>query len=288
MRKLQLKATELVDTDVNFVSLVERGANRIPFRIIKEEEQMLDLHKIGRSLFRKAEPKPEIVAVITQKGADPEKVLEVIKTAGLDPTEFMATEKDGILTFAKTDADKAEGTMVVRVNETVGVVVSGLQKAFDGFEFSSTSFSDVMASGSFCSSVCTATDMLNATIGNILAYAESADQAADEINKAVGEYQSYVVTLAKGLPVHAFKADVAFTRTSLAAGPAPAASPEVTAEVTESATETVPEPVETAKSETNEEEVEKTKDRMEEVEAEKPNEKQPDELGEDRPCPRVG
>ena len=31
MRKLQLKATELVDTDVNFVSLVTRGANRIPF-----------------------------------------------------------------------------------------------------------------------------------------------------------------------------------------------------------------------------------------------------------------
>ena len=71
MRKLQLKATELVDTDVNFVSLVERGANRIPFRITKEDEQMLDLHKIGRSLFRKAEPKPEIVAVIAQKGADP-------------------------------------------------------------------------------------------------------------------------------------------------------------------------------------------------------------------------
>ena len=55
--------------------------------------------------------------------------------------------------------------------------------------------------------------------------------------------------------MHAFKADVAFARTSLAAEPAPAATPEVTAEVTESATETVPEPVETAKTETDEEEV---------------------------------
>ena len=70
MRKLQLKATELVDTDVNFVSLVTRGANRIPFRITKEDEQMLDLHKIARSLFKTADPKPEIVAVIAQKGAD--------------------------------------------------------------------------------------------------------------------------------------------------------------------------------------------------------------------------
>ena len=64
---------------------------------------------------------------------------------------------------------------MVRVNETVGMVVSGLQKAFDGFDFASTSFSDVMASGSFCSSMCTATDMLSATIGNILAYANSPD-----------------------------------------------------------------------------------------------------------------
>ena len=72
-----------------------------------------------------------------------------------------------------------------------------------------------MASGSFCTSMCVATDMLSATIGNILAYADSPDTAADQIEKAVGEYQSYVVTLAKGLPVHAFKADVGFARTRL-------------------------------------------------------------------------
>ena len=185
MRKLQLKATELVDTDVNFVSLVTRGANRIPFRITKEDEQMLDLHKIARSLFKTADPKPEIVAVIAQKGADQDKVLEVIKSAGLEPSEFTATEKDGILTFAKADADKAEGSLVVKVSDTVAMVVSGLQKAFEGFDFSSTNFGDVMASGSFCTSMCVATDMLSATIGNILAYADSPDTAADQIEKAV-------------------------------------------------------------------------------------------------------
>ena len=139
----------------------------------------------------------------------------MIKSAGLEPSEFTATEKDGILTFAKADADKAEGSLVVKVSDTVAMVVSGLQKAFEGFDFSSTNFGDVMASGSFCTSMCVATDMLSATIGNILAYADSPDTAADQIEKAVGEYQSYVVTLAKGLPVHAFKADVGFARTPL-------------------------------------------------------------------------
>ena len=167
------------------------------------------------------------------------------------------------------------------------MVVSGLQKAFEGFDFSSTNFGDVMASGSFCSSMCMATDMLSATIGNILAYADSPDRAADQIEKAVGEYQSYVVALAKGLPVHAFKADIAFARTSLAAEPALATMTEVTVEVTESATEMAPEPVETAKTETDEEDV-ITKDRTEEEEAEKPNEKEPIDTEKTAPIPELG
>ena len=106
-----------------------------------------------------------------------------------------------------------------------------------------------MASGSFCTSMCVATDMLSATIGNILAYADSPDTAADQIEKAVGEYQSYVVTLAKGLPVQAFKADVGFARTPLSAEPVHAAMPEVVVEVPEPVTETASGTVETAKIE---------------------------------------
>jgi hypothetical protein len=210
---------------------------------------MLDLHKIARSLFKTADPKPEIVAVVAQKGADQDKVLEMIKSAGLEPSEYAATEKDGILTFAKADADKAEGSLVIKVSDSVAMVVSGLQKAFEGFDFSSTSFGDVMASGSFCTSMCVATDMLSATIGNILAYADSPDAAADQIEKAVGEYQSYVVTLAKGLPVQAFKADVGFAKTPLSAEPVHAAMPEVVVEVPEPVTETASGTVETAKIE---------------------------------------
>jgi hypothetical protein len=55
MPKLLLEAHELTDADVDFVSLVKRGANRIPFRIVKEDtSDMLDLHKIGRKLFKQA------------------------------------------------------------------------------------------------------------------------------------------------------------------------------------------------------------------------------------------
>ena len=61
MAKVVLKATELTNTDVDFVALVKRGANRIPFRITKGDDAVLDLDKIGRRLFQKADPVPAIV-----------------------------------------------------------------------------------------------------------------------------------------------------------------------------------------------------------------------------------
>lgn len=51
--KIKTVARELKDADVRFISLVAKGANRIPFRIIKsakDENQMLDLSKLGHVL----------------------------------------------------------------------------------------------------------------------------------------------------------------------------------------------------------------------------------------------
>ena len=59
MSRLEFKATELTDTDVDFVSLVKRGANRLPFRITKGDDEMIDLYAIGRKMFQKAEPRSD-------------------------------------------------------------------------------------------------------------------------------------------------------------------------------------------------------------------------------------
>ena len=68
MPRFDLKATELTDTDVNFVALVKRGANRIPFRITKkDDEPMLDLYKIGRQMFQKADRAPKVVAIVARR-----------------------------------------------------------------------------------------------------------------------------------------------------------------------------------------------------------------------------
>lgn len=57
--KIKTVAAELKNADVKFISLVSRGANRIPFRIIKsvkDENQMLDLSKLGHVLKSEQAP----------------------------------------------------------------------------------------------------------------------------------------------------------------------------------------------------------------------------------------
>ena len=59
MSRFSINATELSNTDVNFVALVKRGANRIPFRITKSEDNdMINLHSIGQRMFKSEEPQP--------------------------------------------------------------------------------------------------------------------------------------------------------------------------------------------------------------------------------------
>ena len=212
MPKLQVKANELVNTDASFVSLVKRGANRIPFRITKEEEPMLDLHKIGRNLFKKADPKPEIVAAIIQPGADVSRVASFFKAAGLEPKQFVKSEQDGILTVAKEGYAEAEDVALLKMGEDVVVAVSGLKKSFDSYAYNSTDFNVVMATEGVYPSLCVAKDVLGQVIGNILYKASSPAEAASQVGEAIDDFKTYMVGLLGAVPVHAFKMDVAIAQ----------------------------------------------------------------------------
>lgn len=213
MPKFEIKATELVGTRVDMVSLVKRGASRLPFRITKEDtSNMLDLHSLGRKFFQKSEAKPEIVAAIISNPAALEKAASLFKNAGLDPKKFTKSEKDGVITVAVDGYESAENVAVLKVSDEIGLVVTGLQKAFHGYDFESTSFGDVLQTNGFFSSLCTAGDSLRTVISNIMSEADSPADAATSIQKAVDEFKDYAGTLARALPVHAFKMDAAIRK----------------------------------------------------------------------------
>jgi hypothetical protein len=218
MPKFEIKATELTDTDVNFVALVKRGANRLPFRITKgDTADMIDLHKIGRQLFKKADPAPAVVAIVTQKAdIDPTLIDAVREAVGLT-SELVKSDKDGIVTLAKADAP-TEGLFLLKLDEDVALAVahSSLSKAFSGYDFSSTSFKDVVGTNGFCDGIGLASNALDDTIANILYQAEDPATARDLINKAVDDFKAYVDALTGSIPVQAFKADVALIKAAKA------------------------------------------------------------------------
>ena len=93
MAKLTVKASELRDVSVNFVSLVKRGANRIPFRVLKSEGDVA--FDLGSFFTRKADA-DEAERVSTRKTEDMVKAAtDVLTRAGYQVTLKSEPASDG-------------------------------------------------------------------------------------------------------------------------------------------------------------------------------------------------
>lgn len=221
MPKLQIEATELVNPDVNLVAMVKRGANRIPFRIVKEDTtDMIDLAKIGLSLFSKREKGPALVGVVLAKGADTAAISAAFQEAGVPMDKFTKAENPASVTLTKADASYGEDEVaVVKLSDEVAVVIGGdveFTKSLSTYDWESTSFSEVMSKGAFAPSVCMAQDMLQRTFFNIMEKADTTADLTKMMKSAIGEFEAYVTTLAKGLPASVFKADIALQKAAKA------------------------------------------------------------------------
>ena len=108
MAKIKLNVTKLGDPTVNYISLVSRGANRIPFRIVKHEQEqsMIDLASLNLSKLFKGEkataestvPQPTIVGFVTMKDENFETVKKHLKDAGYKISDIHE-EADGSVVF---------------------------------------------------------------------------------------------------------------------------------------------------------------------------------------------
>ncbi|QXN72627.1 hypothetical protein RCZAHN_18 [Rhodobacter phage RcZahn] len=220
MPKLQLNATELVEPDVDLVAMVKRGANRIPFRLTKKDgADMIDLSKIGAALFSKsATPKtPTVVGVIFAKGADIEALTATLKASGIDVSEgFTKAEGAQATTFTKADTEAdPENLLVLKLDDQVAVTITGPQdliKRVSGYDWESTSFSEVLTKGTFAPSLCMAQDMLQTTFWNIMEKADDRAELGTLLKTAVTEFSSYVDSLVAAVPDSIFKADEALAK----------------------------------------------------------------------------
>lgn len=202
MAKLVLPATELSDTSVDRVSLVKRGANRIPFRIIKEDGETMDLYKIARSVFQKADPKPAVVAaVLDRANANYAVASAALVKADINlESDLKKEDEDGLVVLGKSDAP---GMVLVKLDDSTFVGVSHLQKAFG--EAGVPEFH-----GYEKNTVPSVNMALDHTVRAIKTEIEKGGKAEDVvafIKEATGEFASFAETMVKHLPESVMKAD---------------------------------------------------------------------------------
>jgi hypothetical protein len=271
MPVLRLNATEIQNPEIDRVAMVKRGANRLPFKMMKGDNEMgVDLHGFLRNIgFAKAEDtSPAVIGVVFAKGADVEGISAVLKEAGIDVADLTKTEADGLVSFAKADG-KTDDAILCKYDDSVSFVVSNLKKYYDSYS-DSTDFSTVLASESFYPMMSLATSAVQDTVRNCLYDSSDASGAQTCIVKALDGFTSYVKAFTGKIPDTLFKAEIALAKAADAKKAAPVekteeAKPEAdkvekTAETEPKADETKVEKTEETKPEGEAAKVEKTEE----------------------------
>ena len=173
------------DADVKYVSLVDRSASRIPFRILKrdKENQMLDLSSLGKVFKGEPQPaaKPVVAALVVRDHAPAlmEQVTKALKDNGWN-TDKVTKNEDGTVTFAQID--DLTGGKPVRVSGELILVVKGFDMS-NVFGDDNAEFADIMTGNGFYGGLNNAFDALYATVAKSLNGATTPDDASATVAK---------------------------------------------------------------------------------------------------------
>lgn len=206
-KTIKTKATELTDADVRYISLVPRGANRIPFRVQKKQQESdmgIDLGGLFKTKKHEVTTPTVSALVIPSKGENFAEVTAAIKAAGYS-VENIVENADGTVIF-KQDESPEDGAVAIRMSDSLAIALKGFRPYAEAL---SNSFKEQAAANGFYSGMRNACDTLTNVVSTGLYDADSPSDAVDVVKKTVKEFGEYLVALAQALPATAFKADKA-------------------------------------------------------------------------------
>jgi hypothetical protein len=214
---MKIPLNELTDAAVSHISLVDRGANREPFRIIKAEGdmKMLDFSKGFQGLFTKSEDRPAaIVAVAFSKQFDPKAAAEILGEAGLSFGDAVST--DAALTFPIGDAtaEDVEGALIFKISDDVAAAIrydepETVRKGYTGYDFESTDFKTVVGTNKSLPMIGVAMSGLQDVVWNIMSNSDTVEVAKSDIKKALKDFSGMVLGIVDNIPATAFKLEAA-------------------------------------------------------------------------------
>ena len=205
MAKVRLNVNKLGDPTVNYISLVSRGANRIPFRIVKHEQEqsMIDLASLNLSKLFKGEkataestvPQPSIVGFVTMKDENFDTVKKHLKDAGYKISDTHE-EADGSVVFKQT-AEMPDEFAVLKMADSLLVLVEGIdaEQAVEG-----TIYESLLKEDSFLPSQEIATKGLQLAMEEISAADEPATDKVAKMELVTKDYNGYLAKLFNWVP----------------------------------------------------------------------------------------
>ena len=221
------KHQRLVDVEVTHVSLVDRPANRTPFKFVKRDEDnttkgAFPMHIGLKNMFGSRG------AAVSAVMADTEaKAREVAKTIMVDGT-IEISEQDGVFVARKQGVEPAKDEQIIHLGKTMNVAyaVTNLKKELVLYGMESEDFSETVQKEGFVPGLYTATEALHTTIRNIAMSEDTNSPEAfkTKVDKALSDFAGYVDSLVSALPTQAFKFEKALVVVSPndAGGPRPA------------------------------------------------------------------
>ncbi|PWT89301.1 MAG: hypothetical protein C5B54_09135 [Acidobacteria bacterium] len=198
MAKIRAKLRELRDADVRYISLVDRAATRIPFRVLKrnnEETAMgIDLSRV----FKQDQPKPTVIDVVVFAQPDQtltDQVRQSIATVGFT-TDRVRKADEETLVYPQQAAPNGSEPVLIRLSDQMVVSVTNLTPPADGL------FANFVESEGFYPGFSLATKIFH---DEWLDRVQKAEQPGDT-KKLLDQYHSYVEQLLT-VPEACFKAD---------------------------------------------------------------------------------
>lgn len=208
MGKIKVLGSELKDADIEYISLVKHGANRIPFRILKAEDvgvsTMDKVTKSLNSMFGKKESTARIAAVFVRK-TEKDRLFPELEKQGFKVSD--PEESNDFLVLKQDAFSKEEEGSLIAVSKDLGFMLDKVCKTFEPYRTSDNFNENLMANG-FYPGLCNAQEALSATIFEAL-YKEDSTKASSvsAIKSALSAFSEYVQALATELPETVFKMD---------------------------------------------------------------------------------
>jgi hypothetical protein len=205
-KKVTIEARELTDVEVSKISIVKRGANRLPFRIIKENKEVNSMIDLSKLFFSKKEesPQPKIVALALEKGEYSDSILKSLEEIGFSGVAFDHTNDAVTLIKSEGDCDLNALTPIKMKNGAVAFI-SNIEKSIYIDSETEAGFMDAMVVNSVYPSINTAIYTLQDMIGAMLWESMSKAETTAALGVLLDDFKSYVMSVFNAVPEVMYK-----------------------------------------------------------------------------------